>query len=151
MKKALSNLLESYGPFTPLFAIADFVKQYTSTMELRNSLQQKEKELSNRIREDEFEKFSRKIKENLNANEIQDKINIIKYQTQSEYLTKQLILLDDRNKELQNEIDSLKLMNIMKSELWDTIKLLFIESETTEVVVEKKYVDNCVQISIGLL
>lgn len=120
-------------------------------MELRNSLQLKEKELNNQIREDDFEKFSKKIKENFNANEIQDKINIIKYQTQSEYLTKQLILLDDKNKELQNEIDNLKLMNILKSQHWDTIKLLFTESENTEVILEKKFVDNCVQISIGSL
>lgn len=73
---------------------------------------------------------------------------MIKFESQCEYLTKQLILAQDQVEQLQEENSNLKLKNVENTQHWDTIELIF-NGEGKSTKQKDKYFDKEVQVSVG--
>ncbi|XP_058054715.1 centrosomal protein cep290 [Anopheles bellator] len=125
LKKSLQMLTKNHVAGTPMFAIGDFVKLYTKLLSLRQNLAEDQKHYSNRTRDEEYDRLFAKMKEAIAGNDMQDKINLIKFESQSEYLTRQLILCQEQIDQLHSENHQLRLEKVENTQHWDTINLLF--------------------------
>ena len=66
-----------YGNNTPSYAIDEFIKQYTKVLDIKKALEKEKRKLNEEIRGNEYDRIMDKMKENLNGNNIQDRINVI--------------------------------------------------------------------------
>uniref|UniRef100_A0A182RTM0 Uncharacterized protein n=1 Tax=Anopheles funestus TaxID=62324 RepID=A0A182RTM0_ANOFN len=150
LKKSLQRLTTSNHTYLPTFAIPEFIKMYTQVMELRESLAEQQRKHQNQIRDEEYERIFAKLKENIEGNHIQDKINLIKFESQSEYLTRQLILCQEQVDQLQRESKQLRLNEIDSTRHWDTLELLFGEEAAAQRLRkdQDKYFDKAVQVAV---
>lgn len=144
---------------------------YTKALELRESLTEEQRKYQHQMRDEEYERIFAKLKENLEGNHIQDKINVgsflnacnatytlsltiktfqlIKYESQSEYLTRQLILCQEQVDQLQRENKQLRMKEIDYTRHWDTLELLFGEEAQRSRQDRDKYFDKAVQVAVG--
>uniref|UniRef100_A0A182WIJ6 Uncharacterized protein n=1 Tax=Anopheles minimus TaxID=112268 RepID=A0A182WIJ6_9DIPT len=149
LKKSLQRLTTGNHTYLPTFAIAEFIKMYTKVMELRDDLEEKQRKHQTEVRDEEYERIFAKLKENVEGNQIQDKINLIKFESQSEYLTKQLILCQEQVDQLQRETKQLRLNEIDSTRHWDTLELLFGEEAAERMRKDRdKYFDKAVQVAV---
>ncbi|KAL1375868.1 hypothetical protein pipiens_004571 [Culex pipiens pipiens] len=149
LTKSVRILHDNYNAFTPTYAVTDFVKQYANLLEQKKGFVRERFESLNRSRHEEYERLFSKLKENLEGSQIQDKINLIKFESQCEYLTKQLILAQDQVEQLQEENSNLKLKNVENTQHWDTIELIF-NGEGKSTKQKDKYFDKEVQVSVEI-
>ncbi|EDS44104.1 conserved hypothetical protein [Culex quinquefasciatus] len=149
LTKSVRILHDNYNAFTPTYAVTDFVKQYANLLEQKKDFVRERFESLNRSRHEEYERLFSKLKENLEGSQIQDKINLIKFESQCEYLTKQLILAQDQVEQLQEENSNLKLKNVENTQHWDTIELIF-NGEGKPTKQKDKYFDKEVQVSVEI-
>ncbi|XP_053665459.1 centrosomal protein cep290 [Anopheles marshallii] len=150
LKKSLQHLTTGNHTYLPTFAIPEFIKMYTKVMELRESLEEQQRKARKEMRDEEYERIFAKLKENIEGNHIQDKINLIKFESQSEYLTRQLILCQEQVDQLQRENKQLRLHEIDSTRHWDTLELLFDEEAAAQRLRkdQDKYFDKAVQVSV---
>ncbi|XP_035906376.1 centrosomal protein cep290 [Anopheles stephensi] len=148
LKKSLQLLARDYHSYLPTFAIPEFIKMYTKVLELRGSLEEEQRKHQKERRDEEYERIFAKLKENVEGNHIQDKINLIKFESQSEYLTKQLILCQDQAGQLQRENQQLRMKEIDSTRHWDTLELLFGDEAQRLRKDRDKYFDKAVQVTV---
>ncbi|XP_050073275.1 centrosomal protein cep290 [Anopheles maculipalpis] len=148
LKKSLQLLAKEYHSYLPTFAIPEFIKMYTKVLELRGSIEDEQRKYQREKRDEEYERIFAKLKDNIEGNHIQDKINLIKYESQSEYLTKQLILCQEQVDQLQRENKQLRLKEIDSTRHWDTLELLFGEDAQRLRKDQDKYFDKAVQVTV---
>ncbi|XP_040155929.1 centrosomal protein cep290 [Anopheles arabiensis] len=148
LKKSLQLLTIGHHSYLPTSAIPEFVKMYAKALELRESLTEEQRKYQHQMRDEEYERIFAKLKENLEGNHIQDKINLIKYESQSEYLTRQLILCQEQVDQLQRENKQLKMKEIDYTRHWDTLELLFGEEAQRSRQDRDKYFDKAVQVTV---
>uniref|UniRef100_A0A182TE93 Uncharacterized protein n=1 Tax=Anopheles melas TaxID=34690 RepID=A0A182TE93_9DIPT len=109
---------------------------------------EEQRKYQHQMRDEEYERIFAKLKENLEGNHIQDKINLIKYESQSEYLTRQLILCQEQVDQLQRENKQLRMKEIDYTRHWDTLELLFGEEAQRSRQDRDKYFDKAVQVAV---
>ncbi|XP_055627990.1 centrosomal protein cep290 isoform X2 [Toxorhynchites rutilus septentrionalis] len=126
LTQTVKKLHENYNSCTPTYAVTDFVKQYVKLMELKKSISKEVIETLNQSRAVEFERwFTMKMNDGTESKQIQDKINLIQYKSQTEYLTRQLMLAQEQVEQLQEENSKIKLKAVENTRHWDTIELIF--------------------------
>ncbi|XP_053672413.1 centrosomal protein cep290 [Anopheles nili] len=145
LKKSLRFLTSDYRLYIPTFAIPEFIQMYAHVMEMRRCLTEEQKKCQREAHDQEYERMLSKLKENANQNHIQDKINLIKYESQSEFLTRQLIQCQEQVDTLLLENKQLRLKEIENSRHWDTLELLFGEEANKLRKDRDKYFDKEVQ------
>uniref|UniRef100_A0A182JUE5 Uncharacterized protein n=1 Tax=Anopheles christyi TaxID=43041 RepID=A0A182JUE5_9DIPT len=148
LKKSLQLLTVSQQSYLPITAIPELIKMYTKAIELRESLTEEQRKYQRQSRDDEYEQIFAKLKENIDGNHIQDKINLIKFESQSEYLTRQLILCQEQVDQLQKENKQLRLKEIECTRHWDTLESLFGEDAQRRRKDVDKYFDKAVQVAV---
>ncbi|XP_053687102.1 centrosomal protein cep290 [Sabethes cyaneus] len=147
--KSVKMLHEDYNSFTPTYAVTDFVKQYARLLEQKINLKQETFVQQSQVREREYEQLFAKLRENLNSSQVQDKINLIKFESQCEYLTKQLIMCQKEVEQLQQENSALKVKEVEATRHWDTIDLIFNEEKRTNKQ-EDQFFDKAIQVAVEL-
>ncbi|XP_058831410.1 centrosomal protein cep290 [Topomyia yanbarensis] len=125
LTQSVKILHENYNSFTPTYAVTDFVQQYTKLLEQKRELYQEKIRTQSQSRDEEYERLFARLRDNLENSQIQDKINLIKFESQCEYLTKQLILSQEQIEQFQQENLALKLREVETTRHWDTIELIF--------------------------
>ncbi|XP_035787011.1 centrosomal protein cep290-like [Anopheles albimanus] len=148
LKKSLQMLTQNYHSRAPTFAIAEFVKLYANVLELRKSMSEERRDHLNRTRDEEYERLFAKMQQTVDGNHMQDKINLIKFESQSEYLTRQLILCQEQLEQLQTENQQLRLGEVENTRHWDTLELLFGDEPGRKRRDNDRYFDKEVQVSI---
>ncbi|XP_050094793.1 centrosomal protein cep290 [Anopheles aquasalis] len=148
LKKSLQMLTQNYHSRAPTFAITEFVKLYANVLELRKSMTEERRDHLNRTREEEYERLFAKMQETVDGNHMQDKINLIKFESQSEYLTRQLILCQEQLDQLQTENQQLRLGEVENTRHWDTLELLFGDDPGRKRKDNERYFDKEVQVSV---
>uniref|UniRef100_A0A182LRS4 Uncharacterized protein n=1 Tax=Anopheles culicifacies TaxID=139723 RepID=A0A182LRS4_9DIPT len=92
----------------------------------------------------------KRLKDRLN--ELERELNrelLIKFESQSEYLTRQLILCQEQVDQLQRENKQLRLNEIDSTRHWDTLELLFGEEAAERMRKDRdKYFDKAVQVTV---
>ncbi|CAO1401032.1 unnamed protein product [Diamesa serratosioi] len=138
LKKTLMDLCNQFSSFTPVYLIADFVKNYVLLLELRKQQELDRVQLSLTATQDvTVDYIMTQLKdESLQVlrSDIEAKIEIIKYQSSCEYLKKQLELQESTMKELHNEIAQLKMQQVKSSQHWNAIRMLFNDNTENEVL-----------------
>ncbi|XP_062542692.1 centrosomal protein Cep290 [Armigeres subalbatus] len=149
LSQSVKMLHENYNSFTPTYAVTGFVKEYSKLLELKRSLL-RQVAVTDKVQIDEdYERLYAKLRENLEGSHIQDKINLIKYESQSEYLTKQLIMSQEQIEQLQEENSTLKLASVENTRHWDTIEIIF-NGKQKPVKDKDKYFDKEVQVTVEI-
>ncbi|KFB44438.1 AGAP005101-PA-like protein [Anopheles sinensis] len=148
LKKSLQQLTTNYSACAPTFAITDFIKMYTHVLEMRRNLAADRSKQTDQWRDAEYERIFAKLQSNMEGNNIQDKINLIKFESQSEYLTRQLILYQEQVDQLQSENKELRLKEIENTRHWDTLELLFGEDAKRGRKDKDRFFDKEVQVSV---
>uniref|UniRef100_A0A182P6A9 Uncharacterized protein n=1 Tax=Anopheles epiroticus TaxID=199890 RepID=A0A182P6A9_9DIPT len=148
LKKSLQLLTLGHHSYLPTSAIPEFIRMYTKAMELRESLTEEQRKYQHEMRNQEYEQMFAKLRQNIEGNHIQDKINLIKFESQSEYLTKQLILCQEQVDQLQKENKQLRLREIDCTRHWDTLALLFGEDAQRSRKDQDKFFDKAVQVTV---
>lgn len=149
--------------------MTDFVKEYAKLLELKKRLFRQGKEAMARQIDEDYEKLFAKLREHFDGSQIQDKINVsmgsihtltliydtinvyfqlIKFESQCEYLNKQLVLSQEQIEQLQEENSALKLTSVESTRHWDTIELIF-NGKPKPVKSVDKYFDKEVQVTVG--
>ncbi|XP_058456940.1 centrosomal protein cep290 [Malaya genurostris] len=146
LTQSVKKLHENYNSFTPTYAVTDFVKQYIKLLQQKKELCTDTFFSQKRSREEEYGRLFDKLRENLEGSQIQDKINLIKFESQCEYLTKQLILYQEQIEQLHRENSTLKLREVESTRHWDTIELVFIGEEKSKKQ-NDRYFDKEIQVS----
>nr|XP_029732494.1 centrosomal protein cep290 [Aedes albopictus] len=149
LSKSVKLLHENYNSFTPTYAVTDFVKEYAKLLELKKRLFRQGKEAMARQIDEDYEKLFAKLREHFDGSQIQDKINLIKFESQCEYLNKQLVLSQEQIEQLQEENSALKLASVESTRHWDTIELIFNGKPKPEKSVDK-YFDKEVQVTVEI-
>ena len=138
LKKTLVDLCNQFSSFTPVYLIADFVKNYVLLLELR-----KQQELDRvhgsltKIPDVTVDYIMAQLKDvdlHVIRSDIEAKIEVIKCQSSCEYLKKQLELQESTMKELHNEIAQLKMHEVKSCQHWSAIRMLFADNVTNKVV-----------------
>ncbi|XP_058120806.1 centrosomal protein cep290 [Anopheles ziemanni] len=148
LKKSLQQLTTNYSTCAPTFAITDFIKMYTHVLEIRHNLAADRTKQTDQWRDAEYERIFAKLQSNMEGNNIQDKINLIKYESQSEYLTRQLIFYQEQVDQLQSENKQLRLQEIENTRHWDTLEVLFGEDAKKCRKDKDRFFDKEVQVSV---
>jgi hypothetical protein len=76
LKKTLNDFRASYCQFTPLHDIIHFIKLYSELFDLKSTYEHKMKTLEVNNHELESKNMDEKVKNELNGNDVQDKINV---------------------------------------------------------------------------
>ncbi|XP_055530265.1 centrosomal protein cep290 [Wyeomyia smithii] len=147
LMKSVKMLHDDYNSFTPTYAVTDFVKQYAKLLEQKVSLKQDTLLHQKQVREREYEQLFAKLKENLDSSQVQDKINLIKFESQCEFLTKQLILCQKELEQLQQENSELKLREVESARHWNTIELIFNDG-TKASITKDQFFDKAIQVAV---
>ncbi|EAT42669.1 AAEL005809-PA, partial [Aedes aegypti] len=148
LSKSVKWLHESYNSFTPTYAVTDFVKEYAKLLELKKNLLRQANATTTRQIDEEYERVFAKLRDQIDGSQIQDKINLIKFESQCEYLTKQLVLSQEQIEQLQEENSSLKLASVETTRHWDTIELIFNGKPKPTKPVDK-FFDKEVQVTVA--
>lgn len=84
-----------------------------------------------------------------NGNDLNRQIEVVKMQTENEYLINQLKTVEGRVKELQKEIDDLKMKEITLTQHWRAIEMLFSNENNDDDKHKGNGVEKGVQVHIG--
>lgn len=137
LKKTLVDLCNQFSSCTPVYLIADFVKNYVLLLELRKQQELNRVQMSLTQTQDvTIEQIMVQMKQeslHVHRSDIEAKIEVIKYQSSCEYLKKQLQMQESTAKELHNEIARLKMQEVKNSQHWSAIRMLFSDNVQNEV------------------
>lgn len=75
-------------------------------------------------------------------------MQLIKFESQCEYLTKQLILCHKEIEQLQQENSVLKIKEVENTRHWDTIDLIF-NDERKSSKAKDEFFDKAIQVAVG--
>lgn len=138
LKKTLMDLCNQFSSCTPVYLIADFVKNYVLLLELRKQQELDRVQMSLTKPQDvTIEHIMVQLKDESShviRSDIEAKIEVIKYQSSCEYLKKQLEMQESTIKELHSEIARLKMQEVKNSQHWSAIRMLFSDNVQNEVV-----------------
>lgn len=137
LQKTLVNFCNEYSSMTPIYLIADFIKDYSSVVELKNRLENEKNELkAQTIPPISLEAVVEQIRAaapQQKITDIESRVEIIKYKSSCDYLKNQL---DERGKiirELHETIARAKCNEIRNEQHWNAIKMLFTDERKKEV------------------
>lgn len=138
LKKTLMDLCNQFSSCTPVYLIADFVKNYVLLLELRKQQELDRVQMSlTKPQNVTIEHIMVQLKDDslhVIRSDIEAKIEVIKYQSSCEYLKKQLEMQESTIKELHNEIARLKMQDVKNSQHWSAIRIMFSDNVQNEVV-----------------
>ena len=138
LKMTLMDLCNQFSSCTPVYLIADFVKNYVLLLELRKQQELDRVQMSlTKTQDVTIEHIMMQLKDESShviRSDIEAKIEVIKYQSSCEYLKKQLEMHESTIKELHNEIARLKMQEVKNSQHWSAIRMLFSDNIQQEVV-----------------
>uniref|UniRef100_A0A1B0CJF3 Uncharacterized protein n=1 Tax=Lutzomyia longipalpis TaxID=7200 RepID=A0A1B0CJF3_LUTLO len=124
LTQSLQMLRVSYCKFTPLFLIVDFIEILGKAVQLQKSLQDDKTIREAKFQEENLDNCLRKVRESLKNDGIEDKIALVRYQTQSEDFQKQLSASQKLQENLQQELIEMKVKNAENAQHWNTLELL---------------------------
>ncbi|XP_055606645.1 centrosomal protein cep290 [Uranotaenia lowii] len=149
LTQSVKMLHESYNSYTPTYAVVDFVKQFCQLAELRKKYSKEEFLNNQRKQEEEYDRIFAKLNESLNESQIQDKIKLIKAESQCEYLNRLLIGHQEQIEQLQEENSNLKMRDLENTRHWDTIEMVF-GDRGKPVRTKDKYFDKSIQVAVEI-
>ncbi|XP_059612733.1 centrosomal protein cep290 [Phlebotomus argentipes] len=124
LTQSLQLLKTSYCKFTPLFLIEEFIGVLRSVLILRKGLQEDQRVKEEVFMKENTEKCLQMVKEVLENEAIEDKIALVRCQTHSQELQKQLRESEKKQEELQGEITEMKISSAESAQHWNTLDLL---------------------------
>ena len=142
LKKSMKDLCNQYSSMTPVYLIADFVKDYATLLETKKQFEMELLKLKSQATPEIYsEKIIEQLRDtSLSRSDIEAKIEIIKYKSSCDYLKQQLEMQEATIKELHNEVARAKMNEVKNSQHWNAIRMLFSENEVkkTSVNLDKK-------------
>ena len=132
LKKSLNDLCNQFSSMTPVYLIADFVKDYAAVLEMKKQLQLESIKMKSReTPELSTEALMKQVQvTSAPKSDIEAKIKIVKLKSSCDYLKQQLEMQETTIKELHGEVARAKLCEIKSNQHWNAIKLLFNESSS---------------------
>ena len=153
LKKTLKDLCNQFSSMTPVYLIADFVKDYAAVLETKKQFEvELAKARSQALPELSIELIVDQIKDaSLPKTDIEARIEIIKQKSSCDYLKQQLEMQEATIKDLHSEVARAKISEIKNNQHWKAIKMLFGEksSEKTAEVPKVKMVNQAIQTEVA--
>lgn len=127
LKKSMKDLCNQYSSMTPVYLIADFVKDYATLLETKKHFEiEVMKMKSHTTPEITPALIIAQLKDtSIPKTDIEAKIEIIKHKSSYDYLKQQLELQETTIKDLQNELSRAKMNEVKNSQHWKAIRMLF--------------------------
>lgn len=138
LQKTLVHFCNEYSSMTPIYLIADFIKDYSSVIDMKKQLENEKNELkAQTIPPISLETIIEHLRRDTTTSshkitDIESKVEIIKYKSSCEYLKNQL---DERGKiirELHETIAREKRNEIRNEQHWNAIKMLFSDDNASK-------------------
>ncbi|CRL02221.1 CLUMA_CG015577, isoform A [Clunio marinus] len=151
LKKTLVDLCHQYSSMTPVYLIADFIKDYTALLAAKKKIEvEKTTMKSHGTLEISQESIIATLGENspLLKSDIEAKIEIIKHKSSCEYLRQQLELRESTIKDLHNEVARVKLNEIRNMQHWNAIQMLFDLNERSHEEKKCEMMDKALQVDV---
>lgn len=127
LKKTMRDLCNQYSSMTPVYLIADFVKDYATLLETKKRFEMELLKLkAHATPEVSADMLIAQLKETpYSKSDIEAKIEIIKQRSSCDYLKQQLELQESTIKELHSELARAKMNEVKNSQHWNAIRMLF--------------------------
>lgn len=150
LKKSMKDLCNQYSSMTPVYLIADFVKDYATLLEMKKQLEFETLKIKSRnVPDVSLETIIAQLKDSTVAkSDIEAKIEIVKQKSSCEYLKQQLELQETTMKELHSELARAKLNEVKNAQHWNAIRMLFGGETVNESQPARKMVDREVQVAV---
>lgn len=155
LKKSLVDLCNQFSSMTPVYLIADFVKDYAMLLDMKKQFEVERSKLKSHAAPEVSADFiSKYFKDSsIPKSDIEAKIDIIKYKSSCDYLKQQLELQEAAVRDLHSEAARAKLNEVKNTQHWNAIKMLFGGNgfERKKAVADVKVmVDKEVQVEVAM-
>lgn len=127
LQKSMNDLCNHYSSMTPVYLIADFVRDYAAVLEMKKQLELDTAKLKSQADpEVSAESIIAQLKDTtVPKSDIEAKIEIIKHKSSCDYLKQQLEIQEITIKDLHNEVAQAKMNEITNNQHWNAIRMLF--------------------------
>jgi centrosomal protein CEP290 len=126
LKKSLVDLSNQFSSMTPVYLIADFVKDYAAVLQMKKQIQLESIQLKSQATpEVTTDSIVAQLKTTVPKSDIEAKIKIVKLKSSCDYLKQQLEIQELTIRDLHDEVAKAKICEIKNSQHWKAVGMLF--------------------------